>query len=287
MLSAAICLPCLICPLHVMIRVREMPPIRGALIDLGGVVYEGKEAVPGSIEAIDRLERNGIALRFLTNTTSRPLSAILAKLHDLGVAASPRQVFTPMMAARTYIVAHDLEPHFLMQSSLEEDLQGIPTGTKPAVIVADARDAFSFRNLNAAFRRIQDGAELIALATNRMFVDDDGELSLDVGAFVAALEYASGRHAIVLGKPSAEFFHLAVADMGLEPAEVAMIGDDAEFDVAAAVKAGLSGILVRTGKWRPDSTDALEPQPTAVFDDLSAAARWLVAQAEPTASSRA
>ena len=259
-----------------MIEAYEMTSIRGVLIDLGGVVYEGNKLVPGAVEAIDLLRDHGVSFRFLTNTTSRPLSAIVSKLSDLGVTVNPSQVFTPMMAARAYIVTHDLEPHFLMQPALGEDLYELPTGTNPAVVIADARDEFSYHNLNTAFRRIQEGAELIALATNRMFVDDDEELSLDVGAFVAALEYASGRNAIVLGKPSAEFFHLAVADMKFEPVEVAMVGDDAEFDVAAAIKAGLSGILVKTGKWRPNSTKSIEPKPTVLVDDLRAAANWLV-----------
>ena len=255
-----------------------MASIKGVLIDLGGVVYEGNTLVPGSVKAIDRLERRGLPFRFLTNTTSRPLSAILAKLHALGLEASPGDIFTPAMAARAYIIANDLKPHFLMHPALGEDLQELPAGTMPAVVVGDARDEFSYRNLNRAFRHIEAGAELIALATNRMFKDDDGELTLDVGAFVAALEYASGREAIVLGKPAPAFFHLAVADMGLEPGEVAMIGDDAEFDVAAAIHARLAGILVRTGKWKPDCTQGIEPPPTVTVDDFSAAVDWLVAR---------
>ena len=79
----------------------------------------------------------------------------------------------------------------------------------------------------------------------------EGGLSLDAGPFVAALEYASGKRAVVVGKPEESFFRIALEDMGLEAHEVAMVGDDAEADVAGAKKAGLSGIQVRTGKWRP------------------------------------
>ena len=90
-----------------------------------------------------------------------------------------------------------------------------------------------------------------AFAKNRNFLDHDGELSLDAGPFVAALEYASGREATVFGKPAAMFFKLAVESLRCAPEEVAMIGDDVEADVGGAMAAGLMGVLVRTGKYRP------------------------------------
>jgi HAD superfamily hydrolase (TIGR01458 family) len=253
-----------------------MQPVQGVLIDLGGVVYQGSTVIPGSIEAVRRLRESGTPFRFLTNTTSQPLAGTLAKLASLGVEADAREIFMPAMAARRYIGEHDLRPFYLVSPALEEDFAGLPTGTKPAVVVGDARDGFTYSSLNEAFRRIQAGAEFIALASNRLFIDENGEPSLDVGAFVAALEYATGESAIVLGKPSAAFFHLAVADMGLQPHQVAMIGDDAEFDAVAAIKSGLAGYVVRTGKWRPDSAHGLETKPTAEFDDLLAAVRSIV-----------
>ncbi len=93
-------------------------------------------------------------------------------------------------------------------------------------------------------------------------------MSLDVGAYVAALEFASGKQATILGKPSHDFFLSAVNAMGLAVGETAMIGDDAEFDASAAVNAGLIGVLVRTGKWKPGATDGIEPPPTAEFQNL-------------------
>lgn len=248
-----------------------MPDIKGFLIDLGGVVYQGSEPIPGSIESVGRLRAAGIPFRFLTNTTSRPKRNILAKLKDIGLSVDDEDIFTPAEAARATIIEHDLQPHFLIAPALEEDFADIPAGSRPAVIVGDAGDGFSYRNMNLAFRKLEAGAELIALASNRKFVGDDGEMCLDVGAFVAALEFGSGKRATVLGKPSADFFRLAVNSMGLAAAETAMIGDDAEFDASAAVRAGLAGMLVHTGKWRKGAADGLDPKPTAEFDDLKQA----------------
>jgi len=209
--------------------------------------------------------------RFLTNTTSQPLSGILDKLSAIGISAAREEVFTPATAARTYLVEHDLRPHFLVTPALLKDFRNLPVGRFPAVVVGDAGQGFTYASLNDAFRLINAGAELIALAKNRVFIGSDGQPTLDAGAFVAALEYATRKAAIVLGKPAPDFFRLAAAHMGLPPRQVGMIGDDAEFDVVAAIDAGLTGYLVRTGKWTSDSLDGLDMQPSAEFDDLLAA----------------
>jgi HAD superfamily hydrolase (TIGR01458 family) len=109
-----------------------------------------------------------------------------------------------------------------------------------------------------------DGAQLLALQKNRYWRREDG-LSLDAGPFVAALEYASGRSATVVGKPEREFFELALRELGLAPHEAAMVGDDAEADVAGAQIAGLKGIQVRTGKYRP----GVEGRPDLVLESFA------------------
>ena len=133
-----------------------------------------------------------------------------------------------------------------------EDLEGVSfTEDDPAyVLVGDLGENFTYARLNAAFRLLVDGAQLLALQKNRYWRREDG-LALDAEPFVAALEYASGVSATVVGKPEESFFQLAVEDLGLEAHEVAMVGDDAEADVAGAQAAGLRGVQVKTGKYRP------------------------------------
>ena len=248
-----------------------MNRVEGLLIDLSGVVYQGEGALPGSVKAIGLLREAGLPLRFLTNTTNWPIRAIVAKLRELGVNARRQEVFTPAVAARAYLRNGGLSPRLLAAPELAEDFADFSEGASSALVIGDARDGFTYASLNDAFRRIEDGAELVALASNRMFIDYDGAPSLDVGAFVAALEYATGKEAVVLGKPAPAFFTMAVADMGLEPGRVAMIGDDLEFDVLAAIDAGLKGWLVRTGKEAARKTSLWDREPDAVFRDLLAA----------------
>lgn len=258
--------------------------LKAVLLDLGGVVYQGGDALPGAVEAISRLREAGLALRFLTNTTRKPKRQVLEKLRGLGVEAETEELFTPAMAARARLEREGLGAHLLAKAALEEDFEGLladnGNGAGGALVVADAGDDFTFEALNEAFRVLMDDGEapFLALAKNRRFMDDDGRPSMDAGAFVAALEYASEREAEVLGKPAEGFFRAALESIGAEPAEAAMVGDDAEADVGGAMAAGLTGVLVRTGKYRDGDEDSLEPRPDRVADDLAAAVDWLLKQ---------
>jgi len=164
----------------------------------------------------------------------------------------------------------------LIHPALEEDFAGLPRSGPRAVVLGDAGEGFTYPALNAAFRELERGAAFIALARNRSFQDADGARSLDAGAFVAALEYASQTEATLFGKPAPEFFAAAVDSLGCAPEAVVMVGDDVESDVAGALAAGLAGILVRSGKYREGDETTIDPPPSAVVDDLSAAVDWIL-----------
>jgi HAD superfamily hydrolase (TIGR01458 family) len=255
--------------------------IRGILIDLSGVIYIGDGPVAGAPEALSRLRKSGLPVRFLTNTTRTPKRGLLERLSTMGFQITAEELFTPAQAACELLIERRLAPDLLIHPALEEDFQGLPpsSGGGRAVVVGDAADGFTYQALNAAFRDLADGAEFLALAKNRAFLDADGRLSLDTGAFVAALEYASGRTATVLGKPSADFYAQAARDMDVSMSGLVMIGDDVESDVSGALKAGVGhALLVRTGKYAPGAEVAAEPAPTAIVDDIGAAADWILAR---------
>jgi len=163
----------------------------------------------------------------------------------------------------------------LVSDALREDLAALESATPAAqidaVILGDLGDGFTPEVLNGIFRALMDGAELVALQHNRYWRRADG-LALDVGAYAAALEYASGREAVTVGKPARAFFLAAMADMGL--AHAVMVGDDIEADVGGAIAAGLLGVLVRTGKYREDALDT-GVTPTAIVDSVADVPRLL------------
>jgi len=251
--------------------------VRGLLLDLDGVIHVRGAILPGSLEAIAKLRTARLPFKFVTNTTRRPLGRIVADLAALGLDVAREEVYTPSALARDYLRRRGLSPFLVVHPELREDFRELPSGGIEAVVIGDAGEFFTYDLLNEAYRKILGGAPFLALAKNRNFRDQDGELSLDAGAFVAGLEYASGREAIVLGKPAPMFFALALQGLGCAAEDAAMIGDDAEADVEGAMTAGLSGVLVRTGKYRAGDEMRLKQPPTATAKDLREAVDLLLA----------
>jgi HAD superfamily hydrolase (TIGR01458 family) len=245
--------------------------MEGLLLDLSGVLYVQDEAVPGAADTLAKLRDGGIPLRLVTNTTMRPRRSILERLGRLGIEADPSELLTPAtLAVRRCEGAGYESVSLVVLDELREDLEGLEEseGSVDAVIVGDLGEGWDYGVLNRAFRQLMDGAELIALQKNRYWETAEG-LSLDAGPFVSALEYATGREAEVVGKPSDSFFRLALSELGVRADRAAMVGDDVEADVGGAMDAGLAGILVRTGKYREDLVRKSGIEPTATVDSIA------------------
>lgn len=252
--------------------------IRGVLFDLDGTVYEGDRAIPGAVDTLAELRARGLPYCFVTNTTSKPRSAVVERLRQAGIAATPEQIFTAPAVARDWLLEKQLTRcYFLLRAPLLADLEGIEAVDEApqAVVVGDMGDDFTYNKLNRAFRFLLDEkCAFITLAVNRFFKGSDG-LNLDVGAFVAALEYATHRRAELIGKPSPAFYQVACTSLGAEPSKVVMIGDDLESDALGAQACGLKGVLVRTGKFRAEQVERSESKPDAVLDSVADLPRLL------------
>jgi HAD superfamily hydrolase (TIGR01458 family) len=251
-----------------------MGSLRGVLLDLDGVLYIGDHVLPGAMEAIRRLRDAELPVCFVTNTTRKPRRVVLERLAGMGLDVRDEELLTPARAAIDWLESQGRPAHLLVHEDLREDFTGVSDGPGAAVVLGDAADGFTYKSLNECFRRISDGAPFLALARNRYFMESDG-ISLDLGAYVVGLEYATGQAAIVLGKPAPAFFEAAVAVVGCAADETAMIGDDVEADVNGAIEAGLGGILVRTGKYRPGDDERLDAG-GLVADNVAAAVDLLL-----------
>jgi HAD superfamily hydrolase (TIGR01458 family) len=246
--------------------------VRGVLIDLDGVLYLGGSAIPGACQAIDFLKKNGVPFRCISNTTRKCRKTICLQLSAMGFAIAQENIFTPPLAAIAYMKTHKKTRfHLLTTGDVDEDFREAGTqGSKNVdyVIVGDAGDAMTYGSMNTAFRLLTDGAELIALEKDRYWMVQDG-LSLAAWPFVSALEFATGKTAVIMGKPSKDFFDLVLKDLHLPPADVAMIGDDLFTDVGGAQKAGMTGVLVRTGKFRKEILQTSPIIPDAVINSIA------------------
>ena len=245
---------------------------QGLLIDLDGVLYIGGRPVPGAREAIQYLMENEVPFRCISNTTRKCRKTISVQLSEMGFAIPEEYIFTPPHAAVAHMKKTGKERFFLLATG-DVNRDFADAGTRVAenadyIIVGDAGEVFTYSNLNTAFRLLMDGAELIALEKDRYWMAQDG-LSLSAGPFVSALEFATGKQALIMGKPSKTFFELALKDMNLTSGQVAMIGDDLHTDVGGAQAAGMTGILVRTGKFREEYLRDSSIKPDRIMDSIA------------------
>ena len=244
--------------------------VRALLLDLDGVIVVAGNAVPGSVEAIDELERRRLPYRIVTNTSlvsrdtlsrwaARLGNDIPAERFQSALSASAAYAARAFPGEPLYVIAsEDARTEFDGQRLLSHDEAAAPGARAAAVIVGDSAEELTHRNLNSAFRLVRGGAELVGMHRNAWWLTAEGP-TLDSGAYVTALEFAAGIRGRIIGKPSKAFFALAVESLRAEVAArggsgrlaraaIAMVGDDIRSDVLAGQRAGLRGIFVLTGK---------------------------------------
>ena len=248
------------------------------LLDLDGVLHVSGEPIPGAAEAVAELRRQGHRLRFVTNNTTRSRATLAEELRGHGIELDDSELQTTAAAAARALVGKRV--FALVMAALVDDLEGIELVGEgaEAVLLGGADETeetgrvFSYMNLARAFGELELGAELYCLHKNRWWQTSRGPL-LDSGAFVAGLEYASGVEATVLGKPSAAYFEAALEALDAEPPLTWMVGDDLERDIAGAQRFGLKTVLLRTGKFRPDTLERSTIVPDAVLSSIGNSAR--------------
>lgn len=268
--------------------------VRALILDADGVLVLKGSPIAGAGEALASLDRLGIPYRVVTNFSSAHRSSLARRFSEgTGLPVRSERIITAASAAAAHTLArHPRAPLYVLASgdarrewdgqhllSLEE--ADAPGADVAAVVIGDAGDALTFRELDVAYRHVRRGAEFVAMHRNPWWLTERGP-TLDAGALVAGLEFATGRSAIVTGKPSPVVFRQAAAELGAELAarpgatrvirsSIAMVGDDPRTDVAAAQRVGLRGFLVLTGKTVAPDVPAILRQrrpPDAVASSL-------------------
>ncbi|MER5467573.1 HAD-IIA family hydrolase [Streptomyces sp. NPDC002685] len=270
-----------------------MEAVRAVLIDIDGVLTVSWEPIPGAVEALRRIRESGLPVALVTNTTSRTRASIAATLAGAGFPVDAGDILTAPAVTAAYLAEHHPGARCALLNSgdIREDLEGVllveeNAGAVPGavegnadtvadvVVVGGAGPEFGYAAVNRAFGHLQRGARLIAMHRNLYWRTDRG-LQLDSGAFLLGLERAARTEAEITGKPSPAFFETALARLGVGPGEALMIGDDIESDVLAAQRTGITGVLVRTGKYLRESHRAAHGTPDHVLDSFADLPRLL------------
>lgn len=255
-----------------------MPAI---LFDIDGVLYEGDRPIPGAAETIEWCIANSIPHLFLTNTSSRPRSALVTKLAGFGIQTAADDFLTPPVATVSWLKQNNITSIalFIPEATREEfadfDILSSESNHKvDAVIIGDMGAQWDFTTLNNAFRLLINNpeAKLIALGMTRYWRADDG-LRLDAGPYVSALQYATDCKPVVLGKPAVTFYQAALKLLKQEDKNTVMVGDDIKGDIEAAQFAGIRAILVKTGKFKTEDLQS-GINPDAVIQSIAELPEW-------------
>jgi HAD superfamily hydrolase (TIGR01458 family) len=215
-------------------------------------LLNGSQVIPGAPSALDHLRRQGIQFRYMSNTSMYCRITMLERLRAFGFVVALDELYTATYVAADYLRKHNARSYYpLLLPDAQLEFAGIDINeeTPEYIVIGDIGASFTFTRLNKAFRALQNGARLVALHKKRAWRTEEG-LFLDAGAFVVALEYAAETKALVLGKPSADYFRIAIEDLKLPAKRIASLGDDIEADVRGAQLAGIQGWLVKTGRFR-------------------------------------
>ena len=245
--------------------------IETVLLDLDGTLYVGSQVVPGAPETVRWLRDQGLTVRFTTNTDSIAPAALADRLARRGFETSEEELVTPVAVAARLFASTDHARVLAVAADGVRRLLGRflarPDAPATHVLVADPSYGATYDDLDAAFRALRAGAELVATQVNRIAIRDDGE-HLDTGGWVRLLEYATGASARVLGKPSPEFFTAPLDALGRGPDTALVVGDDLAADIGSGRSVGAVTVLVRSGKGDRPQPGA-EAEPDAVVDSVA------------------
>lgn len=244
----------------------------GVLLDIDGVLTVSWDPLPGATDVIRWLQAEGIEFRLVTNTSSKSRDRIAALLAGAGMAVDPDRILTAVTSAARYLDEHFAKVGCLLvnEGDIGEDLAGVAMAdarSAGVVLLGGAGPSTGYQELDAAFKLAADGVPVVALHRNTRYQTADGP-ALDMGAFIVGIEAAARTEVSVVGKPAAAFFHAAVADLGTTAETTVVVGDDIDADVLGAQAVGMTGVLVRTGKFRQSDLDRAEPRPDHVIDGI-------------------
>lgn len=254
----------------------DLSLIRAVLFDMDGVLYRGKQVLPGVRDLLAFLDVRGIGYACVTNNASMTPGQYEDKLADMGITMPTQRVLTSAL-----ITAHHLRSVYprgtgvlvVGMRGLREALFGdghfVEDLTSPELVVQGVTFDLTYTILKDAALAIRRGARYVATNPDRTFPSEEG-LIPGAGAIMAALVAATDVTPLVIGKPAPTMFLVGAEMLGADPQHTLMIGDRLDTDIAGANSAGMPSILVLTGVSQRGDVGVGPGSPTMIISDLPA-----------------
>jgi 4-nitrophenyl phosphatase len=253
--------------------------LKAVLIDLDGVVYTGREPIPGAAGFLAEARRSGLKFLLVTNNSTTSPELVAERLKGMQIDVAPDEILTSAQAAVGYVKQH-AQPGAtvrivgeagLRQAAEAEGFLIVEDGESTCEwVIAGLDRAFTYEKLAAATRAILEGAHFVATNADALLPVEGGQVAPGAGTMIAAIQTATAVQPIIVGKPEPGLFEHGLRRLGdLQPKEVAMIGDRLDTDVVGGRRAGLRTILVLTGVTTRAEAEAASPPPDATVPNLA------------------
>ncbi|MGD0262569.1 MAG: HAD-IIA family hydrolase [Verrucomicrobiota bacterium] len=258
-------------------RLRE---IRHVALDMDGTIYSGGTLFKSTVPFLALLGELGVGHTFLTNNSSMSAKDYLARLRQIGIAATPDQLYTSTQATIEYLREHKPAVRRLFvlgTASMSRELEAAgfmltadSASDEPDGVLVGFDTELTFSRLCRAAYWISKSKPFVATHPDRVCPTDQPTVLVDCGALCAALEQAAGRAPdAVLGKPDPCMLRGILSRHALAPEQLAMVGDRLYTDMAMAHRAGALGVLVLTGETTAAAGANHSPTPDLVVSGLA------------------
>lgn len=225
----------------------RMMKFKGIIFDLDGTIYRGNEPVEDAADFVARMRSNNIKCLFVTNRANRTHEEIQKQLNEMGIYAGEEEIFTAGDATAEYLKPGTV---FLIgEDGIRSALlrKGFTfTEQNPDYVIVSFDRYFDYAKLKKAALLIQNGGKFIASNPDKALSTEEG-LIPGTGAIVTAISAATGVSPLIIGKPEPLIFRMALKILKLKAKEVIALGDNIETDIPAAIRTGITAILILTG----------------------------------------
>jgi len=247
---------------------------KGFLIDMDGVIYKGKEPIEGAIEFIHKLKAKNIPFMFLTNNSQRTSRDVSYKLNSMGFNVDENDVFTCGLATARYLssIKTGGTAYVIGEGGLLTELHNhgysIVEENPDYVVIGEGR-TIMLEGVDKAVNMVLNGSKLIATNLDPNCPVDGGKYRAGCGAFVAMIEFATGKKAFSVGKPSPIMMRMARKALGLTTDETIMIGDTMETDILGAGTMGFTTVLTLSGVARKENLNDYGYSPDFIINSIN------------------